>query len=328
MSNKIHHGEACKVRVIQSSRNAERDVTIHTLLLEYPRIIHSQLLTHRVFTKNSSSTRAVPIRSAVQNVIDNPSKPIWTLNQAGMQGERVTDETLLMQAQALHESHLMSAVYTARKLGLKPEDGGLGIHKQNAGRYLEPFQNIRVCLTSTEWDNWDWLRYDADAQPEIVELAKLIKEARDEAEVEDIHVGDWHVPFVTRKRDSRGVLRYYVDGAEVEVDEAIKVSMSCAAQTSYRRLDDSMEKAEDIIGKLFNGRKVHASPSEHPATPIGTDFSVLDLQNWPEGITAIDRQANLWSGNYRGFIQYRQLLPNHDGAKLDAESEVSCDQAR
>ncbi|AIM40745.1 putative thymidylate synthase [Idiomarinaceae phage 1N2-2] len=301
-----------KIQHIQASRNRHTGDVIHTLVLEYPRAIHSQLLTHRVFSKNSSSTRAVPIRAAVQNVLDNPAQPIWTHNQAGMQGERVTDPVLIAQANAIHEAHMQSAIATAKMLGLKPEEGGLGIHKQNAGRYLEPFQNIRVCLTSTEWENWDWLRVDADAQPEITELANAIKAARDNAEPLEIGAGEYHVPFVERERDADGRLRYYSESREVSLADAINISMSCAAQTSYRRLDVTLEKADDIIGKLFNGRKVHASPSEHPATPI----QHCGDAPWPGGVTHMNREGVLWSGNFRGFIQHRQLLPNHDGAKL------------
>lgn len=313
---KIYHGETCQVETIQASQCARTGQKIVTLVLEYPRVIHSQLLTHRVFTKNSSSTRAVPAKRVIEQLRAKPAEYLWTSNQAGMQGNRIEDEGRLDTIEVLFESARDSQIRLVERL---TDPNGLNVHKQNACRLLEPFQNIRVCLTSTEWDNWDWLRIDPEAQGEIVDLANMIKQARDEADYEPLSPGDWHVPFVTRKRDSRDVLRYYVGETEVEVDVAIKVSMSCAAQTSYRVLNETVEKAEDIMGKLFTGRKVHASPSEHQATPIPEveHRPIGVVSTWPEGVTHMDRCHRLWSGNFREFIQNRQLIPNHDGAKLN-----------
>lgn len=313
------------VEVVQASECITTGKRIITLLCEYPRAIHSQLLTHRVFSKNSSSSRAVPIKKAIQNVFDNPAKFIWTENQAGMQGDPIGDPEKLSKIQMLMHDYMHHTLGVVAQLGYKETEGGLNVHKQNAARFLEPFQNIKILLTSTEWDNWDWLRVDVDAQPEITELANKIKEARDSANYVSIHGDEWHMPFVIRKRDSEGKLRYYSPENEHELsfNDAINLSLSCNAQTSYRLLDYTQEKTDRIIGNLFNGRKVHASPSEHIASPIGDiDTSGVGsfkeiLELMPEGITHVDKQGNFWSGNLQGFLQYRQLLPNHDGAKLN-----------
>lgn len=305
----------CSVEFIQGSVSTNGD-RITTLVLEYPRAIHAQLLTHRVFSKNSSSSRAVPAKRAIAQVIENPAQYLWTQNQSGMQGPVITDPVKLEEIQKLYNLALSAQ---ARVVETLTDPNGLNVHKQNACRLLEPFQNIRICLTSTEWDNWDWLRIDPDAQGEIVDLANAIKQVRDDAQSEGMYMvlydGEWHVPFVRRERVAKNRLCYYTDDNQIDLEDAIKISMSCAAQTSYRVLNQSLEKANDIMGKLFNGSKVHASPSEHQATPIGDVSPILEISNWPNGVTHMDTNAELWSGNFRGFIQNRQLLPNHDAAK-------------
>ena len=88
-------------------------------------------------------------------------------------------------------------------------------------------------------------------------------------EVVYLNPGEWHLPYINRIRNSFGSLEYFnKDGDKLSLEEAQKVSLSCNAQTSYRRNDDSIEKADDIISKLFNDGPVHGSPAEHLATPM------------------------------------------------------------
>ena len=92
----------------------------------------------------------------------------------------------------------------------------------------------------------------------------------------------------------------------VDLETAKKVSASCCAQVSYRRLDTSIEKALEIYEKLFSGPKPHLSPVEHQATPTSRNFYLED--EWPEGVTHIDRNGGAWSGNFKGWTQLRQVI--------------------
>ena len=311
-----------KVEHIQASICANTGARIDTLICEYPRVIHSQLLTHRVFSKNSSSTRAIPLEKAIEQLKANPAEYIWTENQAGMQGKVIQPKNNKKRLESINHFHnaaMWNAIQAARKLSEEP----LKVHKQNAGRYLEPFQNIKIVLTSTEWENWDWLRDDPAAQGEIAELARAISKARAEAEPMVLNEGEWHVPFVDRARNDFGSVVYYVNDHVLSTENAKLVSMSVCAQTSYRNADYSLEKAIDMRGKLLDSKKVHASPSEHQATPVpdlrlsgATVANVLStLFTLPVGVTHLDRKGNAWSGNFCGWIQARQLLSNHDKAK-------------
>lgn len=310
---------SAKVFPIMGSQCANTGTRITTLVLEYPRAIHAQLLTHRVFSKNSSSSRAVPIKSAIKQIEDNPAKFIWTENQSGMQGSIITDSAKLNKITDIVTQLFKVTRIAVSQLGFPEKDGGLNVHKQNAARFLEPFQNIRVCLTSTEWENWDWLRLDGAAQGEIEELARLMYQARQEMTHNVIGEGEYHLPFIDRRILSTGVYYHHPEtGVELSLQDAIELSMSICAQTSYRKEDYSEEKTGTVIDRLFNGKKVHASPSEHQATPIPSfkDYGHHPDQEWPEGVTHMDRKMRYWSGNFRNWIQYRQLLPNHDKAKF------------
>lgn len=304
-----------KVISVQSSKCATTGTYIDTLILEYPRYIHAQLLTHRAFSKNSSSSRAVPIKSAISNIFENPAEYYWTSNQPGMQGVLIEDQNTIDRANTIMMDMRQAIVHGVQALGFPTSEGGLNIHKQDAARFLEPFQNIRVCLTSTEWANWEWLRVDKAAQPAIDQLANMIKQVRDLARESAMVLkqGEWHMPFVKRVRNSEGILEYFAeDGTPLSLEDAKMISMSSAAQTSYRKLDTTLEKAEDVYVKLFSGDKVHASPSEHQATPIGeVSGNVLDPDNWPTGVTHMDKFVSFWSGNFRNWIQHRQLIPNN-----------------
>ena len=132
-----------KVDFIQGSISAfNRSTPITTLVCEYPRAIHAQLLTHRVFSKNSSSTRAVPIRKAIKQVKDNPAKYIWTENQSGMQGTVITDEDKLFKIHAAYEMSMLAACSFAEILGL-PEKEHMPIDSESQIEYVIRLQEIK-----------------------------------------------------------------------------------------------------------------------------------------------------------------------------------------
>ena len=305
------------VIVVQASICDLTGQEIWTYELTYPRVIHSQVMTHRMFSRNASSTRAVPIKVAIQNLMSDPAEYIWTANQSGMLGNVITDPKVITDVNALHEFHMSSAINLAQYMGKKVEDGGLGIHKQNVGRYLEPFQNIKVVLTTTEIINWEWLRDDEEAQGEIAELARAMIKAREGIVPQALDPGEWHVPYVERIRNQEGVLLYSdSQSVNLTVEEAKLVSASSCAQVSYRKNDTSLEKDLAIKDRLFSGRKVHASPVEHQATPI-PEFEFDTITEWPLGVTHVDRNDVFWSGNFRNFIQHRQLIPNQNRTAED-----------
>lgn len=278
------------------------NVRIVTYELEYPRFIHSELMTHRVFSRNSASSRAIPITIMLDTISNNPATPIhWGKNQSGMQAKEELQQPEKIRAQSLWNSSMQSAVHYSEAMH------NAGVHKQIANRITEPYQHMKVVVTSTEWNNWFWLRNHLDAQPEIKELSNLMQEAFYCNKPEQLQHGEWHVPYVQTHRSIGGTRTYWHDDvAQITQKQALMVSASCCAQVSYRKSDNSLEKAEMIFDKLINSEPCHASPVEHQAM----SFDMFDGE-WPEGYTHRDREGNMWSNNFRSWIQHRALIPNN-----------------
>ncbi len=300
--------EPCiKATVIQDSLAA--GIRITTLELEYPRFIHAELMTHRQFSRNAASSRAIPIEKMIQHVLEHPAAPIhWGANQAGMQAKTELDVTSKFLALEVWKEAIRSATKWARELA------GIGLHKQIANRVTEPFQVMKTIVTATEWDNWFWLRDHEDAQNEIHELARCMREAMTQSVPLWITTGEWHVPYVDRefKPDDDYHIHYSVEGEEVSLNEARMISASCCAQVSYRKTDDSLDKAKIVFSRLIDSEPVHASPVEHQATGMMRASTYLgDDRVWEPGVTHVDRKGRYWSGNFRGWIQFRQLIPNN-----------------
>jgi len=287
---------------------------ITTYELEYPRFIHSEVMTHRLFSRNAASSRAIPVDKMIEHVSENTAMPIhWGMNQRGMQAqEECTDKPVGYSSREDAWDFACD-----RAIDVAGSFAGAGYHKQIVNRLLEPFQFIKVVLTATEFDNFFWLRKHPDAQPEIAELAKVMWEAREESEPSLLRAGEWHVPYYNGNYGygvwkNSGYAR--VDTGLEPTDhkrfgytltEALKISASCCAQVSYRTLNNTYEKAMDIYSKLASGRKVHASPFEHVAKPMS------DSPHHENGVTHKDNVGNYWSGNFKGWIQLRQTLDNH-----------------
>jgi thymidylate synthase ThyX len=227
-----------------------------TLQLRYPRFIHAEFMTHRVFSRNASSNRAIPVDRMIKDIIDTPAMPVsWNKEQRGMQGGDESDTCVTLT----DEYGYWSNVKTNTEAWLATRDSAImharafaaaGYHKQIVNRILEPFQYINVLVTATEWDNFFALRDHPDAQPEIQALARTMKVAMGDSEPVKLNYGEWHTPYVERNGDKR-------------------VSSACCASTSYKTVDGkpmTVERALSVFDKL-TGDPLHASPFEHIARP-------------------------------------------------------------
>lgn len=290
-------------KVIADSICKHSHFRMTTLEVEFNRMVLAEFNTHRSLSKNGSSSRAIPIARACEIVNENPGYPVfWAKNQAGMAAvEEISDEDLkyVQDGWDLHRE-------MTTKFVLEMSEHGL--HKQLANRLLENHGTVKMVISATCWNNFFWLRCDGAAQQEMSAMADAVREAMDNSTPKELEVGEWHVPYFREGA--------WTPSMEESLEDALAISASCCAQVSYRRLDDSLEKAYDMKDKLFSGAKVHASPSEHQATPIG-DVAFDDTPNpmgkfeWRVGITHMDRNGDFWSGNLKGWIQHRQFITNN-----------------
>jgi thymidylate synthase ThyX len=284
------------IEILERSYNPYSDTTLTTLVAEYPRIIHAELLTHRVLSRNSASSRAIPSLSMTELVLNKPFIPEqWFKNAKGMSPAELLD---VESAEECKKIWMELIEFTAAKVKRLTE---LQLHKSYANRPLEPFSHIKVIISGTEWDNFYNLRCSRPAQEEFIKLANAIKEAQNNYAPISLKEGQWHLPFIKSVENSKGIVEYYDNiGNRLSLEEAKIVSASCCAQISYRKEDSTIEKARNVFKQLIESDPSHFSPVEHMATPIvGTSY---------DGITHIDKYGNKWSGNLKGWLQWRQLL--------------------
>lgn len=272
-------------------------VRLTTMELCYHRFIHAEFMTHRMFSRNASSSRAIPVDKVIEQVINSPAIPVsWGINRPGMQAiEELVEEE---EAEESWKVGVARAVYTAKQLQKHK------LHKQIVNRVLEPYQMIRVIVTATEWENFFKLRLHKDAQPEIQELARCMKEVMDEATPDLLQPVQWHLPYI---KTGEFVMSMFSSKKEL-YNTAIKCSVARCARVSYNNHDNSSpDIGKDIALADMLLEAGHMSPFEHQGTPMDFAKDTFELA-WENGITHKDRDNNFWSGNFRGWIQYRQLI--------------------
>lgn len=280
---------------------------IATFEIYLPKVLLAEYNTHSLIARNFSSSRAIPVGR--NNEIDSFYPSYWGKNQSGMvaKDEEIDD---IASVNEFWDMAISSSKYYARKLS------DLGLHKQWANRLNDWHTMAKGVTTATEWNNFLWLRNAEDAQPEIKELAEQIEYLLKTAQPFKLNPGEWHLPYLTTERPSSSGVRYFdeVSDEYLDLDTAKMVSMARCAAVSYRTEDVGVTKAQDIYNKLFSGERPHASPAMHQATPMlewnTFEQNVLYMQA-TEGVTHIDKKGRCWSGNLQGWVQNRQLLPNH-----------------
>lgn len=273
------------------------DVRISTLELYYPRFIHSEFMTHRMFSRNASSSRAVPIEKVLKTVEECPAMPIhWGKNKPGMSADEECNESfnrgwVAYTREAWWAKAADNARWAAEDFMEK------GYHKQIVNRLTEPFQFIKVIVTATEWSNFFKQRLASGAQPEIRELAHCMREVMLKSIPEEMDVRHYHLPYISDEE------------MEENNSNMIKASIARCARVSYLNHDKSLPDLEKDVN-LYNFliEHGHFSPFEHVATPMDPEAKWNTLL--PAGYTHQDRLGVLWSGNFRGWLQRRQEIAN------------------
>ena len=178
-----------------------------TFELEYPRIVHAELMTHRVFSRNSASSRAIPTEKLLARIENDPAIPVWWgKNQAGMQAREELEGEDLIRAKDRWRSAVLSGVWHARRLG------ETGLHKQIANRAAELGMFITVVVTATEFDNFFALRDHAAAQPELADVAGKAHRLWLKSEPNQLLAGSFHLPYVAGYDAEECFREYSLDG--------------------------------------------------------------------------------------------------------------------
>lgn len=311
-------GYACTVLADSVSPEGHR---ITTFEVTFPRLVLAEFNTHRVFSRNSASSRAIPVATQLRRVLEDPYVPAgFGTNQPGMQAgedlagddhERARREWLAARDSAV--AHVLALVAdpsvvpagaTLDELlalldDLKPRlasrdlpDGWLNVHKQLANRLLEPFMWHTLIVTATEWDNFFHLRAHPDAQPEIQEIARMMRAAHEASEPAEVAYGAWHLPLIGENGGDPA-------DAGLSEEELLKVATGRCARVSYLTHAGTRDPSADLVLHDRLLESGHLSPFEHPARPLRPE----------EGE---------FSGNFRGWRPYRKDIP-HEWDALGAE---------
>lgn len=256
-----------------------------TLELEYPRFIHSEFLTHRVFSRNAASSRAIPVKKMLDQVKNNPVVPHrWSGNQPGMQEAAEVSPERREEAEHEWRRAAEHAAYFAESLN------SLGLAKSICNRLLEPFQWMKTIVTATEWDKFFELRRHPDAEPHMQLLAERIYEAVVDSHPtrreHGMHVDCWHLPYVLEE-ERIAAQQHLGDNAGFFL---ARISAARCARVSYLTHDGrrpDIAEDEKLFERLAGSKPMHASPLEHQAVAANDPLP---------------------SGNFVGWIQFRKLV--------------------
>lgn len=223
-----------QAKVIADSENIIGD-RITTMIVTFPRLILAELNTHRMFSRNSASSRAIPFKKMLASVWNNPFIPIaWQKDHSGMQGnEYFTNKVqifLLRNLWLLARTLAVVLAWTLSKVGLT---------KQLCNRLLEPFMWHTVIITATEWENFfalrspiylpvgnanetfrskrdarkrfanelegvDWLLVNkGQAEIHMMALAEAMWDAYNKSTPKNLKQGEWHIPFEDQIQEPR-----------------------------------------------------------------------------------------------------------------------------
>lgn len=303
-------------RIIADSMVKCCGTRLTTFELEYPRFIHSEFMTHRMLSKNSASSRAIPVKTNIDNIQKAPAMPIhWGKNQRGMQSNIENDTPIRIDDE----------LYMGKEAWLKARDSAIkyatafdlaGYHKQIVNRLIEPFQTIKVICSGTEYDNFFDLRRHSDAQPEIRALADMMFDAlqlrQPRIVYSDVSQNSsimrwWHLPYLSEE-DLEGCEKYGLENNIKPEKVAIALSSSLCAQVSYRKENRDISKALELFEKFSTSTPIHASPFEHIARPItDADRDLFDIDQ-SRFVTHRTQNWEYWSGNFKGWVQYRRYI--------------------
>jgi thymidylate synthase ThyX len=299
-----------------------------TLEATFPRFILAEFNTHRVFSRNSASSRAIPVAKQLRRVLDDPYVPIeFGSNQPGMQAgppltgkgrDAAEAEWLAARDDAVrhvlglmtsrenvaHFDDLHECLEAAAGSLKEPPAEWLNVHKQVANRLLEPFMWHTVIVSSTAWDNFFNLRCHPDAQPEIRLVATKMRDAVERSVPTRLEPDEWHLPLVGQAEREEAA----------SPAELAKISVGRCARVSYLTHAGARDLAADVAlyDRLLESG--HMSPMEHVARPMAP--------------TELERSE--WSGNFQGWIAHRKLIPGESnplGAMQIEEIEIGTDES-
>lgn len=299
--------------LVHADSRSPDGVRLTTMEVTFPRNILAEVNTHRMLSKSSASSRAIPVEKMLKRVALDPYvPPSWGKNQKGMQAEVEVSE---YEAARAREEWFMTSREVIQRVDALMQ---IGIHKQITNRLLEPFLWHTCILTGTEWSNFFHLRNNPQASPDFQTIAAMMQKLYEESEPVQVGYESWHLPLI-HDEDVRAVAVLDGDSKAVAAGgdwperryaQLTKISVARCARVSYLTHDGKRDLQADIDlhDRLLTSG--HMSPFEHVARPATEDDDVFMMCKANEYNRSGPSQW--WSGNFRGWVQYRKTIPYED----------------
>lgn len=330
--------------VIKDSRittdfDANEQDRLTTMIVRFPRCILSEMNTHRVFSRNSASSRARSLKTTIKQVLEDPYIPLFTENAKGMQGSYITDDDQLRMAKKewliardsavdMATWMLLGAgvtcsddvseridIYYDKYYGKSREEWDVvipNVHKQTANRLLEPFMWHEMLITSSYWENFFTLRMDEAAQPEMQAIATLMWCAYHESQPVKRGI---HAPFMPAEETDAPIFDWGT------IKHLFGLSAAECARISYHdrsTMDNKSQKTgHDLVRRLYT--QGHMSPFEHQA------ISLTKARDFMHSYGSHKLSMSNLHGNFSGYwVQYRKVMEwekrNHRSMFSDMEA--------
>lgn len=283
-----------------------------TFVITFPRMILAEFNTHRMLSRNSASSRAIPFKTMLYRVEENPFIPIrWMKDHKGMQGNEYFEDVKEIE-------NLRGTWLRARRDAIASANilYGMGVTKQFCNRLLEPFMWHTVIVTASEWENFFALRVHEAAEIHMQKIASMMLKNYNASTPKQLEEGDWHIPFGDKIDGVRIQQTFDPVTSSGELEEyKVKIATARCARVSYLNYDGNDDYEADVkLHDRLSGMG-HWSPFEHCARAM----SLLELEtNYktdmsPEGNHQLQSG---WSGNFRGFIQYRKTFKGENATDI------------
>jgi thymidylate synthase ThyX len=292
-----------------------------TFEITAPRFLLAEVNTHRMLSRNSASSRAIPVERSIEAVLSDPFVPeTFSKNIKGMQAGEALSEHANSAACAYWNDAIDGAVSAAKDLA------EIGVHKGWANRVLEPFKWQTMVISGTDWSNFFALRNSPEAQPEFEIIAKKMQRQYERCNPTVLQIDrpeQWHRPYVTPTEiKSSSANLSILDWNYISVGRCARVST--LTQDGKRDLHADIVLARDRL--QANG---HTSPFEHVARPFSGDEwgLIVDLQQniyyCREGGTVYDdRMPDPEHCDYlMRLVEYRGNLRGWHSARADIKNE-------
>lgn len=267
-----------RARVLADSINTN-GARLTTLEVAIPRVVLAEFNTHRAFSRNSASSRAIPISRIMDRVKTDPYIPRnFSLNTKGMSAKEYITVSDPRYSEAVawwlgQRDNAINGAITGMEMGL---------HKQVVNRLLEPWMWQTIIVSSTDWENFFQLRLAKDdlenplADIAIFDGALQMNLAISESVPSVLAWNEWHLPLTGFEGDG-----------SLTRTQLIKVSIARCARVSYLTHDGTRDISADLT--LFNRLKEsrHMSPFEHVAHPAIGRFG--NFEGWEQARQLVER---------------------------------------